>query len=317
MSYSGGIPALSIVDCRLLRPCNRLITGYIRWPETLRHTRRMRNVDPIAFSTIFSIALLHFPTVAAAVAAADHVTFAFRLNCSWKTNCAPLAAWNLTFWLTTAAISNRQHKIQVNPKPKIQRTVSQSCKVQFFKRLPRFLLTSKINSIMQTKKQQRFWPKFASHLRWLQSKLPNKKTSCCDEDEIEKNGSRKIATNIRVWWQSPLTPWRPINPLPCHQITSMPKKNKKLWATGRENGASLRLASLFWERSPKIKKKFKWKSIAAGRAKKKKCWPFFQFSFFQLTRQLRRSKPENHKQKLWLSDGHWTSWRYRFSNLAH
>lgn len=316
MSYSGGIPALSIVDCRLLRPCNRLITGYIRWPETLRHTRRMRNIDPIAFSTIFSIALLHFPTVAAA---ADHVTFAFRLNCSWKTNCAPLAAWNLTFWLTTAAISNRQHKIQVNPKPKIQRTVSQSCKVQFFKRLLFADLENKFNYADQ--KTTTILAKIRKPPTLTPKQIAKqKKLAAATKTKSKKNGSRKIATNIRVWWQSPLTPWRPINPLPCHQITSMPKKNKKLWATGRENGASLRLASLFWERSPKIKKKFKWKSIAAARAKKKKMpesWPFFQFSFFQLTRQLRRSKPENHKQKLWLSDGHWTSWRYRFSNLAH
>jgi len=47
--------------------------------------------------------------------------------------------------LTTAAISNRQHKIQVNPKPKIQRTVSQSCKVQFFKRLLFADLENKFN----------------------------------------------------------------------------------------------------------------------------------------------------------------------------
>lgn len=220
----------------------------------MRNSHSIRS-DPLAFSA----ALLHFPA-----AAPDHVTFAFHLYCSWETNCAPLTAWNLTFWLTTAAICDRLRKTDNRFRKA----------VKFSFRL--FAVTSKTNKFNYAERQpNRKWREKKKHNRIGQIRkapTPNSKAIC---QKIGKNWQKPKTRQpkqrqISECDETPgLTPARPINPLPFPakaETTSMP--NTKVSDRQGKRGKSLALFFASREISEKFeKKKSKWKSIAAAREK--------------------------------------------------
>jgi len=244
LSYSGGIPAPSIVDCRLLRPCNRLITDCIRWPETLRHTPRMRNVDPIAFSAVFRLLYCIFQLCRCCWPC--HIRFSSQLQLKDKLRTLGSLEFDFLIDNCTDQWSTIDNEIQV--KPKNQRLVSQSTKVQFIKRLPGFSfdLENKFNYAETKKKKRKF---VCQNLRgtYADSKaICQPKINSCDEDKTQNTAAKKIATNIRVWRQTRLTLRRPINPLPFqrrHQCQA--KRRKKSERLAGKTGQVFIISSLF------------------------------------------------------------------------